>query len=83
METLEIQFTLLAHFEESLFEEDVSHCIVGQDPQKRRRSRGLKHQAVQTIFSQRPQSSKPRKFSVECAAKSEWKKVSKYQVFGI
>ena len=64
----------LGHFKESCFEEDISHRIVGQDPQKRRRRRALKHGAVQTILSHRPQSSKPRTFSVECAAKSEREK---------
>ena len=34
-------------------------------------------------FSHRPQSSKPRTFSIERAAKSERKKVNKYQIFGI
>ena len=50
----------LAHSEESCFEEDASHRIVGEDPHKRRRRRVLKHRAVQTIFSHRPHTSKLR-----------------------
>ena len=48
-----------------------------------RRRRVMKHRAVQTIFSHRPLSSKPRTFSIERAAKSERNNVSKYQIFGI
>ena len=49
------QYSLLClpYFEENCFEEDVSHHI---DPQKRWRCWVLKHRAVQTIFSHRPQS---------------------------
>ena len=54
----------------------VSHRIMGQDSQKRRRRQFLKHAAVQTIFNHRPQSSKPGTVSFKHAAKSECKKVS-------
>ena len=57
-----------AHFEESCFKDDIYHRLMGQDPSKRRRRRLLKQGAVPTIFSHRPQSSKPRT-SVERAAK--------------
>ena len=67
-----------AHFEETCFEVDTFHQLMGQDPSKRRRRRVLKIGAVPTIFSfrQQAQPSKRRTFSVERAAKSDRKKVS-------
>ena len=53
----------LAHFEESCFVEDVSHRILS----------GSMSAETSAIFTHRSQSSKPRTFSVERAAKSERK----------
>ena len=55
----------LAHFEGSCFDEDISYRMVSQNPLKRRPFRVLEYRAVQTVFILRPQTSKPRTFSVD------------------
>ena len=84
MEGSKYSLLRLEHFRESCFEEDVPHCIVGRDPQKRWhvefRNMELCKQylVVCTSVVRGFHSRRKLTFSIELAAKSECKQVSKY-----